>query len=156
MKILEGRTENAIKNRFQLVFAKLRKRKENKSKPELELITDYVRENGGVVPLKKQRDPAVKSEASPPSSPPPEPARSRSPPPSPASPESPPSEENPPPGPKLPVIPTFNFFPSSRSLSAFVPYLQEPLYQQLPDSVYRGLTRRTVGSMDSLPLERQP
>jgi hypothetical protein len=33
VKILEGRTENAIKNRFQLVFAKLKKKKENKSKP---------------------------------------------------------------------------------------------------------------------------
>lgn len=66
MKILEGRTENAIKNRFQLVFAKLRKRKENKSKPELELITDYVRENGGVIPVKKQREPAEKIEPTPP------------------------------------------------------------------------------------------
>jgi hypothetical protein len=45
------------------------------------------------------------------------------------------------------VIPTFNFFPSSRSLSAFVPYLQEPLYQQLPESVYRDLTRRPLGSL---------
>jgi hypothetical protein len=126
VKILEGRTENAIKNRFQLVFAKLRKRKENKSKPELELITDYVRENGGTISLKKQRDPAVNNET-PPHTPPREPSQSRSPPPSPASPappDTPASEEQPPPGPKLPVIPTFNFFPSSRSLSAFVPYLQ--------------------------------
>lgn len=35
VKILEGRTENAIKNRFQLIFAKQKRRKENKSKPEL-------------------------------------------------------------------------------------------------------------------------
>jgi septum formation topological specificity factor MinE len=69
VKILEGRTENAIKNRFQLVFAKLRKRKENKSKPELDLITDYVKENGGVIPVKKQRDPAVNNETPPPLSP---------------------------------------------------------------------------------------
>ena len=43
VKILEGRTENAIKNRFQLIFAKLKKKKENKSKPEMELISDYIR-----------------------------------------------------------------------------------------------------------------
>jgi hypothetical protein len=56
VKILEGRTENAIKNRFQLIFAKLRKKKENKSKGELELIGEYMRENGGEVPaIKKQR-----------------------------------------------------------------------------------------------------
>jgi len=57
VKILEGRTENAIKNRFQLIFAKLKKKKENKSKPEMELISDYIRENGGIIPvIKKQRD----------------------------------------------------------------------------------------------------
>lgn len=64
VKILEGRTENAIKNRFQLVFAKLKKKKENKSKPELELITEYVKENGGVLPtIKKQRDQAVNNQS---------------------------------------------------------------------------------------------
>lgn len=83
VKILEGRTENAIKNRFQLVFAKLRKRKENKSKPELELITDYVKENGGVIPLKKQRESAVNSETPHSKSPPPQ--REPTPPPSPLS-----------------------------------------------------------------------
>lgn len=56
VKILEGRTENAIKNRFQLIFAKLRKKKENKNRAETELIADYVRDNGGVIPsIKKQR-----------------------------------------------------------------------------------------------------
>ena len=64
VKILEGRTENAIKNRFQLVFAKLKKKKEKKSKPELELITEYVKENGGVLPtIKKQRDQAVNNQS---------------------------------------------------------------------------------------------
>lgn len=64
VKILEGRTENAIKNRFQLIFAKLKKKKENKSKPELELITEYVKENGGVLPtIKKQRDQAVNNQS---------------------------------------------------------------------------------------------
>jgi 23S rRNA U2552 (ribose-2'-O)-methylase RlmE/FtsJ len=47
VKILEGRTENAIKNRFQLIFTKLKKKKENKSKGEFELIEDYIKENGG-------------------------------------------------------------------------------------------------------------
>lgn len=57
---------------------------------------------------------------------------------------------------KLPVIPTFNFFPSSRSLSsAFLPYLHEPLYQQLPDTVYRELTKKSIVSMESIPMEKQ-
>ncbi len=33
-RILEGRTENAIKNRYQLLFSKLKKKKENKAKSE--------------------------------------------------------------------------------------------------------------------------
>lgn len=38
---------------------------------------------------------------------------------------------------KFPIIPTVTFFSSSRSLpSAFTPYLQEPLFNQLQDSVY--------------------
>jgi 23S rRNA U2552 (ribose-2'-O)-methylase RlmE/FtsJ len=57
VKILEGRTENAIKNRFQLIFAKLKKRKENKSKSEIDLISEYIKENGGTIPtIKKQRE----------------------------------------------------------------------------------------------------
>lgn len=40
----------------------------------------------------------------------------------------------------LPIIPTFRFTSSSRSLpSAFVPYLEKPLYEQLPDEVYKEL-----------------
>jgi hypothetical protein len=138
VKILEGRTENAIKNRFQLVFAKLRKKKENKSKPELELISEYLRDNGGVLPtIKKQRDQAVNNQSPPPS------IKSNS-----AEEENQPRETMS----KLPVIPTFNHFPSSRSLpplSAFTPYIQEPLFQH-PDSLYRQLNKKSPGSMHSI------
>ena len=66
---MEGRTENAIKNRFQLIFTKQKKKKENKSKGEMDIIVEYIKENGGEVPaIKKQRsDPAVKIESPPPS-----------------------------------------------------------------------------------------
>jgi len=42
-KILEGRTENAIKNRYQLLFSKLKKKKENKTKSEYEIIVEYLK-----------------------------------------------------------------------------------------------------------------
>lgn len=139
VKILEGRTENAIKNRFQLIFAKLRKKKENKSKAELELISEYVRENGGdTLPIKKQRDPAVNNQTPPPS------IGQRSPPRPPllAEPSLP-----------LPIIPTVNFL-SSRSLnspSAFVPYLAEPHHLQLTEDLFGKMGSKAVVSMEDLP-----
>ena len=48
----------------------------------------------------------------------------------------------------LPIIPTFRFCSSSRSLpSAFTPYLQEPLFHQMHDEVYYELAGqpRTLG-----------
>lgn len=140
VKILEGRTENAIKNRFQLIFAKLRKKKENKSKPELELIAEYMRENGATVPnIKKQRDPAVNNQT------PPHSFQSLSP-----EYEKMKIEE---PNVKLPIIPTFSFC-SSRSLPSaftpFTPYLQEPLYQQLHEEVYIELAGGKVSRKESI------
>ena len=35
----------AIKNRYQLLFSKLKKKKENKSKNEYEIIIEYLKEN---------------------------------------------------------------------------------------------------------------
>jgi hypothetical protein len=52
------------------------------------------------------------------------------------------------------VIPTFNIFPSSRSItSAFTPCIQEPLFQQLTDNIYRGLTKKVV-SMEAIPFDK--
>ena len=43
----------------------------------------------------------------------------------------------------LPIIPTFRFCSSSRSLpSAFTPYLQEPLFNQMHDELYYELAGR--------------
>ena len=91
----------------------------------MDIIVDYIKENGGQVPtIKKQRsDPAVKIESPPLSfhSFSPEECRAK-------------VEE---PIMSLPIIPTFRFCSSSRSLpSAFTPYLQEPLFHQMHDEVY--------------------
>ena len=111
--ILQGRTENAIKNRFQLLFSKMRRKKENKSKDAVELITEYVLEKGGAIPIKKQRE-AEKSESSHRSTPRSKP-RDKPTPPEPQ-PEPLPSRS------RLPVIPRPLVFSSREMPSAFVPY----------------------------------
>lgn len=42
VKILEGRTENAIKNRYQLLLSKLTGKRPTKNQSELALITSYL------------------------------------------------------------------------------------------------------------------
>ena len=100
-----------------------------------------MKENGEELPtIKKQRDSAVNNQS------PPLSFQS-------LSPESQKIKEEEQGG-TLPIIPTFKFLGSNRSLpSAFTPYLQEPLYQQLHDNVYLELAGKKPDSKVSLEAE---